>query len=79
MILFRLDPGIVTNDFLRWVLPASFIAGAVVGIPQALVLANRWPGRFWQWILISCFGWGIQVPGMLPGCFLVRGLKSSEA
>ena len=69
LIIFNLDASIATNDFIRWVVPAAFIAGAVVGIPQMFFLRQRWPEKNWQWVVISAFGWGIQFPGALPGFF----------
>ncbi len=78
LIIFNLDTSTATNDFFRWVVPAAFIAGAVVGIPQMFVLRQRWPHKSWQWIVISAFGWAIQVPGMLPGFFLARWIRPSD-
>ncbi len=74
-LIFSLDSTIQTNDFFRWIVPAAFIAGAVVGIPQWGVLSRRLPSVGWWWILVSALGWGIQFPGMLPGWILMRLLR----
>lgn len=74
-LIFSLDSNIQTNDFFRWIVPAAFIAGAVVGIPQWVVLRRGLPTVGWWWILVSALGWGIQFPGMLPGFVLTRLLR----
>jgi len=71
-LVFSLDATIHTNDFFRWILPAAFIARAVVGIPQWAVLCRRLPSVRWWWILVSTLGWGIQFPGMVPGLVLTH-------
>jgi len=78
LIIFNLDTTVLTTDFFRWILPSALIAGAIVGIPQVLVLRQRWPNKSWQWIVISLIGWGIQFPGMFPGIFLASWLRSQE-
>ena len=74
-LILSLDATIQTNDFFRWVVPAAFIAGAVVVIPQWMLLRRRLPSVGWWWILVSAFGWGIQFPGMFPGLILTRSLR----
>ena len=74
-LIFSLDPTIKTNDFFGWIVPASFIAGAVVGIPQWVVLRKGKSPIGWWLILVSTFGWGIQFPGMVPGIVLTRSLR----
>ena len=74
-LIFTLDSRIQTNDFFRWIVPAAFIAGAVVGIPQWVVLRRSLPSVEWWWLLVSAFGWGIQFPGMVPGLVLTRLLR----
>jgi hypothetical protein len=73
--ILSLDNSIQSNDFFRWILPAAFIAGAVVGIPQWVVLRRGLPSAEWWWILVSALGWGIQLPGMFPGWVLMRLLR----
>jgi hypothetical protein len=74
-IIFSLDSSIQTNDFWRWIVPAAFIAGAIVGIPQWWVLRRHLPVIRWWWTLVSALGWGIQFPGMVPGLVLTRFLR----
>ena len=75
-LIFSIDNTIQSNDFFRWVIPAGFIAGAVVGIPQWLVLRQRLSVVSWWWILVSAFGWGIQFPGAISGLALTRLLRT---
>ena len=74
-VIFNFDSSIQTNDFLRWIVPAAFLSGAIVGIPQWWVLRRRLPTLGWWWILVSTIGWGIQFPGMVPGLVLTRLLR----
>jgi len=74
-LIFSLDNSIQSNDVFRWIVPAAFIAGGVVGIPQWVVLRRALPSVGWWWILVSAFGWGIQFPGMVPGVVLTRLLR----
>jgi hypothetical protein len=48
----------------------GFIAGGVVGIPQAWILSAH-SGRWAWWPLISSVGWGVLFPGAVPGLGLV--------
>jgi hypothetical protein len=47
------------------------IAGAVMGVPQWLVLRRYLPQVGWWWILISAVGPAIQFPGMVMGAAIV--------
>jgi hypothetical protein len=51
-----LDDTVLPNDWSRWIIPAAFIAGAIVRMPQMFVLRQRWPEKSWQQIVISAFG-----------------------
>jgi hypothetical protein len=75
LLIFSLNSGIQTNDFFRWVLPAAFIAGAVVGVPQWVVLRRSLSSVDLWWIVVNALGWGIQFPGMVPGFVLTRLLR----
>ena len=77
-IIFSLDPTIQANDFFNWIVPAAFIAGAVVGIPQFFVLKQGLAKARWWWILVSSLGWGIQIPGLFPGWVLTRFISKPK-
>jgi hypothetical protein len=46
------------------------IAGATVGIPQAWILRRHFIDAA-VWVAISCLGWAVLFPGMIPGAGLV--------
>jgi hypothetical protein len=48
----------------------AFIAGGLVGLPQAWLLSSR-SSRWPWWPVISALGWGALFPGALPGAGLV--------
>ncbi len=48
----------------------AFLAGAVVGWPQWMVIRSHFQRAEW-WIPISAVGWAIQFPGALPGLGLM--------
>lgn len=77
-ILFTIDPQTNTADFLRWVVPVGFIAGAVAGIPQSLVLRRSVETIGWWWIPVSSLAWGIFFPGAISGFVLARYLPKQE-
>jgi hypothetical protein len=55
----------------------AFIAGAVVGLPQAWALmteTTRWP---W-WPVVSAVGWGALFPGAIPGIVLARLVRTGR-
>lgn len=76
-LIFGLDPSVQANDFWHWIVPAGFIAGAVVGIPQWWVLRRRLLTVCWWWLVVSAVGWGIQFPGAVPGIVLTRLLRQA--
>ena len=78
-IIFGLEPSILRDDFFRWILPSALIAGGVVGVPQSLVLGQRFPSRHLRWIVISTVGWAIMFPGLFPGYFLMTWIRSAGA
>jgi hypothetical protein len=78
LILFALDPEINTADLFRWVIPVGFVAGAVVGIPQWLVMRRHINTIGWWWILVSSIAWGIILPGVINGLVLARLLPKQE-
>jgi hypothetical protein len=78
VILFTFDPEIDTADLVRWLMPAGFIAGAVVGIPQWLVMRRHVGTIGWWWILVSSIAWGVILPGVINGLVLARLLPKQE-
>ncbi len=48
----------------------AFIAGGVVGVPQAWIL-SRHSRRWAWWPAISAVGWGVLFPGAVPGLGLI--------
>ena len=48
----------------------AFVAGAVVGWPQWMVIRSHFRRAGW-WIPISAVGWAIQFPGALTGLGLM--------
>ena len=77
-ILFALDPQTSTTDIFGWVMPVGFIAGAVAGVPQWLVLRQNVPSIGWWWIPVSSLAWGIFLPGVISGLVLARFLPKQE-
>ncbi len=56
-----------------WVL-ATNLAGALVGVPQQVVLA-RFDARLARgWVVISAVAWGVFFPGAVSGLFLAYRL-----
>ncbi len=78
LLLFQINPQTDTADFFTWVVPVGFIAGAVVGIPQWLVLRRTVDTIGWWWILISAFAWGIFLPGIISGAALAYFLPEQD-
>ena len=78
LILFAVDPETNTADWFGWIIPAGFIAGAVVGIPQWLVLRRYLDTIGWWWIIVSSIAWGIFLPGAISGLVLARFLPKQE-
>ena len=56
----------------------AFIAGGVVGVPQAWVLSGHTRRWAW-WPIISAAGWGVLFPGAVPGLGLIWLGRSSRA
>ncbi|MDX1413247.1 MAG: hypothetical protein R3293_03600 [Candidatus Promineifilaceae bacterium] len=78
LIIFNIFPYVLVNNLFYWILPSAFVAGFVVGIAQMFILWPLWRGKSIWWIPISTVGWGIQFPGIFPGLFLARWLKSNK-
>ena len=57
-----------------WVVFIGFFAGAVVGIPQRLVLQAFGPELPRAWVPISSLAWGVFFPGAISGLVLARRL-----
>lgn len=78
LILFQLNPQTDTTDWFTWIIPVGFIAGAIVGIPQWLVLRSHLDTIGWWWIIVSAFAWGIFLPGLISGAVLAYFLPEQE-
>ena len=65
-----LDAASVRAPGLADAAAVAFIAGGVVGLAQAGLLATRCTRWLW-WPAISALGWGVLFPGALPGAGLV--------
>ena len=78
LLLFELDPETNTADWFSWIIPVGFIAGAIVGIPQWLVLRRHLDTIGWWWILVSSLAWGIFFPGAISGLVLALRLPKQE-
>jgi hypothetical protein len=77
-LLITLNPETNTADWFGWIIPAGIIAGAVVGVPQWLVLRNNLNTIGWWWIIVSSISWGIFLPGVVSGLVLARFLPKQE-